>query len=264
MRIHRGFDALPDFVRPVVTVGSYDGVHAGHRELLGRIVGLARRDGGESVVITFSPHPRTVLGNRGEKVELLNTPDEKAMLLDSLGVDHLIVAPFTPEFSRVESYDFVRHYLVGRVGVACLVVGFNHHFGHNHAGDFDYLKRLQSQFGFGIYEIPEKDVCEHRVSSTAIRRLIREGDMEQAAAMLAFPYFMIASGGRHPRPQEPEKLLPPSGSYAVDVYAPGILPEAAGPITSSRLEVHADGSMEMEYGGVLPDEFIVAFGRKRV
>lgn len=258
MKVFYGFEALPKFADPVVTIGSYDGVHAGHRELLGQIVGLAHRTGGESIVITFSPHPRTVLGNRGEKVELLNTLEEKILLLDSLGVDNLIVAPFTKEFSRIESYDFVRDYLVGKVGVAGLVVGFNHHFGHNHKGDFGYLKRLQAEFNFEIYEIPEKDVQRHKVSSTAIRKLIREGEMARAAELLAFPYFIAVTGGQNLRSREPEKLLPPPGSYQAGIYQPGAMPIGAG-MGLSTLTITA-GEMKLDYPGRLPEDFILRLG----
>ena len=141
MTVHYGFDSLPAFRNPVVTVGSYDGVHGGHRAILQRINELAAKNGGESVVVTFAPHPRIVLG-KAEGLKLLNTLEEKITLLEEVGVDHLVVAPFTEEFSRLSSEEYVREYLVKKIGVRTLVVGYNHHFGHNKDGDFRFLQSM--------------------------------------------------------------------------------------------------------------------------
>ncbi|MDR2885788.1 MAG: FAD synthetase family protein [Rikenellaceae bacterium] len=220
MRVFNGFDELTRFTRPVVTVGSYDGVHAGHRKLITDIVEMARRDGGESVVVTFWPHPRTVLGNMGEPVELLSTPGEKATLLAGLGVDNLIIAPFTKAFSCVAPDVFVRDYLVGRIGVSRLVVGFNHHFGRNHEGGFGDLKKLGAGYGFTVTQVPEQDVHEHKVSSTVIRRLIRQGEMREAARFLGAPYIIMWPPGEG-------KLMPPPGNYPVKVHSGKGIPHAA-------------------------------------
>lgn len=221
MKVFNGFDNLPHFTNPVVTVGSYDGVHAGHRKLLGKIGDTARETGGESVVVTFSPHPREVLGG-GEPVRLLTTLKEKTILLEQAGIDNLIVAPFTREFSKLSSYDFVKHYLIDKIGVRTLVVGYNHHFGHNKTGDFDYLDRMGDRFGFDIYMVPRHDVDDDKVSSTIIRKLICEGKVAQASKFLGYPYFIVGridQGGAFV-PDELSKLLPPQGRYAVSVSIP--------------------------------------------
>lgn len=219
MRVFHGFDNLPKFKNPIVTVGSYDGVHAGHRVLLGRIIEQAHASASESVVITFSPHPRTVLDPSVPKIPLLNSLKEKTMLLDKLGIDNLIIAPFTYEFSMVSSYDFVRDYLIGRVGVRTLVVGYNHHFGHNKEGNFNYLYALQDKFGFDICEVPRQQVDNDKVSSTVVRHQIEQGQMAQAMHSLTEPYFMVCridlSGNI--LLDEPNKLLPPEGTYPVRV-----------------------------------------------
>lgn len=225
MRVFYGFDNLPHFRDPIVTMGSYDGVHAGHRVLLGRIVDLAHQTDGESVVITFSPHPRTVLDPTGAlQVKLLNSLKEKILLLDQLGVNNLIVAPFTKEFSLVNSHDFVREYLIDQVGVSTLVVGYNHHFGHNKEGSFEYLYRLQAEFGFTIYEVPRQQVDNDKVSSTIVRELIGKGKMSQAAHALTQPYFMICQSDTDGEitTDEPRKLLPCDGTYHVKTVAAGI------------------------------------------
>ena len=219
MRVFYGFDHLPVLRNPVVTVGSYDGVHAGHRRLLERIVRLAREQEGESVVVTFSPHPRTVLGNRGERVVLLNSLREKALLLEEVGIDNLIVVKFTKAFSRISSTVFVTDYLLGRIGARTLVIGYNHHFGHNQEGNFDFLRQLQQRFDFSIYEIPRQDVDRDKVSSTVIRRLIEAGEIGKANRLLGHAYFMIARADADGRvwPDDPAKLLPPPGEYPVSV-----------------------------------------------
>lgn len=227
MRVFRGFDDLATFVRPVVTIGSYDGVHRGHKVLLNRIKNLAKEKGGESVVVTFHPHPRQIIDG-GCGVRLLNSLDEKLELLAAQGIDNVIVVPFTEEFSRISSYDFVKEYLVGKVGVATLIVGYNHHFGHNREGNFDYLDKLRAEFGFDIYMLPRQEVDNDNVSSTAVRRCIGQGDMWRAQEFLGYPYFItggVDAAGAFTM-DEPCKLLPPDGQYAVEVACGGVVAES--------------------------------------
>lgn len=241
MKIFNGFDNLPQFRNPVVTVGSYDGVHAGHRKLLDRINSIARQNGGESVVITFSPHPREVLPD-GNGIKLLSSPSEKAILLESAGIDNLIIAPFTPEFSRISSYDFVKRFLIDRIGVHTLVVGYNHHFGHDKTGDFKYLEKMAEQFGFDIYMVPRYDVDHDKVSSTVIRQLIADGKVAQAAKYLGYPYFIAGridrDGTMHP--ESPSKLLPPADQYRVET-----IEEGSGDPTPAILCVDGDGKLRV-------------------
>ncbi len=218
MKVHFGFDTLPAFHSPVVTVGSYDGVHCGHRAILSRINELAKSSGGESVVITFAPHPRIVLGT-ADGLRLLNTLDEKIVLLEEAGVDHLIVASFTEEFSRLSSEEYVRNYLVEKVGVRTLVVGYNHHFGHNKDGDFRFLQSLQNEYGFEVCEISRQQIDNEKVSSTVVRGLIAEGDMVHAKQLLGRPYILIANLKEYVA--DPYKLLPPNGRYRVQIEGQG-------------------------------------------
>lgn len=218
MKVHYGFDSLPAFRAPVVTVGSYDGVHGGHRAILRRINELAAKNGGESVVVTFAPHPRIVLG-KADGLKLLNTLEEKIALLEEVGVDHLIVAPFTEEFSRLSSQEYVRDYLVERIGVHTLVVGYNHHFGHNKDGDFRFLKSMQAEYGFEVYEISRQQIDDEKVSSTVIRQLITAGDVAHAMRLLERPYILITN--LKERAIDPYKLLPPNGRYRVEIEGQG-------------------------------------------
>lgn len=241
MKVYYGFDDLPRFRNPVVTVGSYDGVHAGHRKLLDSINRMARENDGQSVVVTFSPHPREVLPD-GNGIKLLSSPREKARLLEQAGVDNLIIAPFTTEFSRLSSYDFVKRYLLDKIGVHTLVVGYNHHFGRGKEGDFDYLVRMGSRFGFDIYMIPRYDMDDEKVSSTVIRDFIAAGDVRSAAKFLGYPYFIIGrvSDGGVLEPESRSKLLPPAGTYPVEVT------HGQGVPLSADLRVGEDGGLRLE------------------
>ena len=191
MRIFHGFDNLPAFRHPAVTVGSYDGVHGGHAELLAAVRKSARAHDGESIVVTFSPHPRLVL-ETPSTLRILTTPDEKAYLLERAGIDNLIIVPFTREFSRTDSREFVRRDLTGRLGVETLVMGYNHRFGHNKEGDRHRLHALYEEYGIEVLEVGRCDIGGEKVSSTIIRQLIGRGEMAHAARMLRHPYLVIA------------------------------------------------------------------------
>lgn len=216
MRVFHSFDNLPSFRSPAATVGSYDGVHSGHRVLLDRIIREAAAVDGESIVLTFDPHPRVTLGTQKE-IQLLTSLEEKIYLLDRLGIDNLIVIPFDRAFSRIPSESFVRDYLIGKVGVKNLVVGFNHRFGRDKEGDYRLLSGLHDEFGFRVTEIEKQDVDTENVSSTVIRRLIRQGEMQKAARMLSHPYLLSGNIDEEGfiTPDEPLKLLPPEGEYPV-------------------------------------------------
>ena len=182
MKVFQGFEDLPHFIRPAVTVGSFDGVHRGHRALIGRLVAEARAVGGESVVLTFEPHPRITLG-RAEGLRLLTTFEEKVALLAELGVDNVIVIPFDRAFSALSGREFVERCLIGRVGAETLVAGYNHRFGHDGvACDApEVASRLR-----GV-RVGPCTVDGMRVSSTAIRRLLDAGDRTTAEHLAGHP-----------------------------------------------------------------------------
>lgn len=232
MQVHESMENLTAIPSPVVTMGSFDGVHAGHRVIIQRLNQLAKRVGGSSVLITFHPHPRKVLypETAGKALRLINSPVEKIRLLEETGLDHLIILEFTLEFSRTTSGDFVKHYLVDRLRAHTIVVGFNHFFGHNKEGSYDSLYQLRKSHGFEVEEIPEQEIQHETVSSTKIRKALKEGNIQRANAYLDHHYFMFAQlqshGGyslryQHPcfivRHHDPLKLLPPPGSYAVSL-----------------------------------------------
>lgn len=216
MRIIFGFENAKDLRSPVLTMGSFDGVHAGHRELLRRVVDKAKKEDKDSVVLSFSPHPRMVLSPDNESVALLNSLEEKALLLEQIGIDILLVIPFTLELSEVSSESFLRDYLLGILGVSAVVVGFNHHFGHNKEGSAQTLTLSDE---IEIVQVPKKVVGQSKVSSTHVRKLISAGLMSDAADCLTQPYFVLCKVSESGELilDNPHKLMPKDGCYPVRV-----------------------------------------------
>ncbi len=232
MQVHYGFDEAKNIKSAVVTTGSFDGVHIGHKTIINRINEIARNIGGESVLITFFPHPRKVLypETQGKDLMFINSQKEKIELLRKTGLDHLIVVKFTLEFSKVSSHDFIRNFLIGKLGAKFIVVGFNHHFGHNREGDYSYLYKLKVELGFDVEEIPEQDIQHETVSSTTIRNSIKDGRIQRANAYLDHQYIIIGSLGKGThyfteagfptltvQIEEIGKLIPPDGIYAISL-----------------------------------------------
>ncbi|MDR2882793.1 MAG: FAD synthase [Alistipes sp.] len=190
MRVFDDMAALPVFRRPVVTVGSFDGVHRGHRFLLDILRRRAADCGGESVVVTFGDHPRRVL-DTGADLRVLTPTAEKAELLSAAGVDNLVVMPFDESVARLSAGEFVRDFLVARLGVHELVVGYNHRLGCGREGDAEVLSGLGERYGFRVFRAPKFEPgCDRsgdhdeRISSTAIRNAISRGDTATAERML--------------------------------------------------------------------------------
>lgn len=233
MQVHYSMDFLPEIDSPVVTVGSFDGVHVGHRAIIGRLNVLAEQVRGSSVLITFHPHPRKVLypDTLGKDLKLINSPSEKIGLLEEIGLDHLIIMEFTRDFSRTSSDDFVEHFLVGKLHAHTIVVGFNHYFGYNREGSFASLYRSGERLGLQVEEIPQQEIQNETVSSTRIRRALKEGNIQRANAYLEHHYMMRskmeALPDQHGRTcfqipvGDPLKLLPPEGGYAASFYCNG-------------------------------------------
>lgn len=234
MKIFRSFEEAAFIKNPVVTTGSFDGVHIGHKTILNRLQMLAEKHNGESVLITFDPHPRKVLypETAGKGLKLINSQEEKLVLLEKAGLDNVIIIEFTKEFSRVTSEQFVSEFLYGILKAKVVVVGFNHHFGFNKEGDYKQLWDLQAKFNFEAEEIPEQEVHHETVSSTRIRQAISEGYIQKANAYLDHYYIIIGIPKKYlplnssdstsyfeiPLIEEC-KLLPSPGIYAVSVEA---------------------------------------------
>ena len=232
MRIFRNFDEVGEIRNAVVTTGSFDGVHIGHKVILQHLRNHADEIGGETVLITFHPHPRKVLypETAGKNLYLINSQREKNYLLEKAGLDNLIIVDFTIEFSRITSVEFVKNILLNKLHARKIIIGFNHHFGHNREGDYEALRNLGHENGFEVEEIPEQDIQNESVSSTKIRKSLLDGNMQKANAYL--DHFYIIMGPAKPsnimlaeigfpsytiQIEEDCKLVPPNGVYAVTV-----------------------------------------------
>jgi riboflavin kinase / FMN adenylyltransferase len=236
MKIYEGLAGFTPVRNAVVTSGTFDGVHLGHQKILNRIREIARLIQGETVLITFWPHPRLVLYPEEHNLRLLSTFEEKAKLLRQLGIDHLITIPFTQEFSQLSSEEFIRKVLIESIETKKLVIGYDHRFGKNREGSFEYLKTNSASFGFELEEISRQDVDEIGVSSTKIRKALESGDVKTAMASLGRPYELngiVIKGQQIGRsigfptanihiPND-YKLIPKDGVYAVEALVDGSL-----------------------------------------
>lgn len=215
---------------PVVTIGVFDGVHKGHRLLIEKLILRARKLKRPSLLITLWPHPRIVLNKDPGKLRLLNTIEEKKFLLSKIGVENLLIIPFTRDFASQSSCQFIENYLVKKINVKHLVVGFDHHFGKNREGSYDYLKSCASKFGFTIEKIDSLSISDNKVSSTLIRKELEKGNIESANKYLGYEYYIsgtVIEGqkiGRkigfptaNIRINETFKQIPKDGVYAVKV-----------------------------------------------
>ena len=214
--------------KPFVTIGTFDGVHFGHRVILKKIREEAKAEKGTSVLLTFYPHPRTVLFPDDNSLKLLNTQNEKIELLDEFGIENLIILPFTLEFSRLNAFDFVRDVLVNKIGVYKLIIGYDHQFGRNREGNYKQLEEYAALFDFEIEEIPAQEIDDIKISSTKIRKALFEGDLQKAEEYLGYPYSlsgMVIEGDKLGRSigfptanlkvYDKHKLIPANGVYAV-------------------------------------------------
>ncbi|MCW5899366.1 MAG: riboflavin biosynthesis protein RibF [Flavobacteriales bacterium] len=230
MRVHADIAKIRDLRRPVLTTGTFDGVHRGHRMVLDRLLELARREQGESVLLTFHPHPRMVLFPEHTDLKLLNTPQEKAALLEAAGLDHLLMTPFSRAFSNLSAEDYVREILVKAIGVHAVVIGHDHRFGRDRSGDLSLLASMGPHHGFRVEEIPAHEVDHITVSSTKIRHALAEGEVAVARELLGYGYPLsgvVVKGDQLGRTLgfptanigaiDPHKLVPGDGVYAVSV-----------------------------------------------
>jgi riboflavin kinase/FMN adenylyltransferase len=191
MKIYNNFSDFVKVPNAIVTIGTFDGVHLGHQAILKDMVKTAKDIGGETVVITFYPHPRQVLNINAANLRFITTQDEKLQLLEKSGVDNVIVVNFTKEFSRVSSEDFIRDYIIEHINPVKLVIGYDHHFGNNRMGDFNLLSEMQNKYNFQVQRIEAHDVENIAVSSTKIRHSLQQGDIERANALLGYQFSYI-------------------------------------------------------------------------
>ncbi len=187
MKIYYDINDFEQVPHAVVTIGTFDGVHRGHQEILRNLVNQAKEIGGESVVVTFYPHPRQVLSH-DSGIRFISTQEEKIRHLEALGIDNLIIIKFTKEFAAISSEDFIKNFIVKNIHPAVLIIGYDHHFGSGRTGDFSMLYELGSQYDFKVEKIQEQDVDNVAVSSTKIRHFLENGDIKHANMLLGYEF----------------------------------------------------------------------------
>ena len=230
MKIYEGIEKFKKKNNAIVTSGTFDGVHIGHQKILKTLENIATKKNGETVLITYWPHPRLVLDPANDTIKLLTSFEEKASVLESFGLDHLIKIPFTKEFSKMSSARFIKEILVDGIGTKTLVIGYDHKFGHNREGSFESLKANAGNYGFTIREIPRQDIKNVGVSSSKIRRSLSNGDIHISNQFLGWEYCLngkVVKGDQLGRQigfptanisiESDLKLIPAGGSYAVRV-----------------------------------------------
>lgn len=232
MKVYYSLADFQALKQAVVTTGTFDGVHLGHRKILAQLNAAAQQCGGESVLLTFSPHPRIVL-QPDLDLKLINSQAEKIDRLKLSGLQHLIIHPFTKAFSRTTSLEFVRNILVNGLGASKLVIGYDHHFGRNREGSFEHLKEFGPIYGFSVEEIAAQDIDAVTVSSTKIREAIGSGAIAQANEYLGYRFPLsgkVVPGEKlgqkigfptaNIRVEDPYKIIPAHGVYAVEAALP--------------------------------------------
>lgn len=236
MQVHRDINNLPSFHNSVITIGTFDGVHTGHLQIINQLKKEAQETNGESVIITFHPHPRIVVNTKNnskdqyEEIKLLNTLQEKIELLENNNIDHLVVIPFTFEFSEQTAEEYIRDFLVAKFHPHTIIIGYDHHFGKDRGGDYKLLEAYQARYNYKVKEIPEHVLHHVKISSTKIRHSLAEANVETANEALGYPYFFegkVIEGDKLGRQlgyptanievTDKSKLIPGNGVYAVEV-----------------------------------------------
>jgi len=233
MQIYRGAMPVPVSKLAVVTAGTFDGVHLGHRKIIDRLIEIANQNNGDSTLITYDPHPRQVLQPEFQELRNLTTLNEKIALLEQAGLQRLVIIPFTIEFSELTSLQFINQVLIDRLATKKLVIGYDHRFGKNREGGFDYLKENGETFGFSVEEISRADIEDIGISSSRIRKALLEGNLTTAAKYLGRNYSLsgtVVEGKQLGRTlgyptanvvvDDPFKLIPADGVYANYTHLP--------------------------------------------
>lgn len=230
MQVHRNIEQLPLFRNAVITIGTFDGVHMGHRQIIAKLKEEADRCNGETVIITFHPHPRKIVAQGASPIKLINTLDEKIELLEALGINHLVVVPFTEHFANQSAEDYIREFLVERFKPHTIIIGYDHRFGKGRSGNYLLLEEKAHVYNYTLKEIPKHVLDEIAISSTKIRESLQEGNTSIAEKLLSYQFFFegkVIHGDKIGRTlgyptanlevEDAEKLIPCDGIYAVYV-----------------------------------------------
>lgn len=228
MKIYRSLDDFIPLEKAVVTIGTFDGVHFGHQKIISTLKAKAAEINGETVLLTFFPHPRLILHPEDDSIRLINDLHEKVSLLNEAGIDHLIITPFTRDFSNQHPEGYIRDVLVGKIGTKILIVGYDHRFGKDRLGSMKELAEFSKIYGYKVEQIPEQDINDVAVSSTRIREALIKGDMATANLSLGYPFHItgkVIRGNQLGRKigfptanlqvYESHKLIPAYGIYSI-------------------------------------------------
>ena len=229
MKIHYGVDSFPKLSNAVITTGTFDGVHLGHKKILNKLISLGKKNQTETVLLTFSPHPRIFLFPDNE-LKLINTAEENIKLFEFYGIDHVIFQNFNKSFSRISSLEYIRDVLLKKIGLKDMVIGYNHHFGRNREGSVDNLQELAELYSFNIHSVEPCLLNDHSISSTKIRDSISKGNMVLANSYLGYNFtltgIVVKGKGRgrgigfptaNISVQNKNKIIPCNGVYAVNI-----------------------------------------------
>ncbi len=230
MNVYNDIKEIERDTKTVITIGTYDGLHLAHRQVIDKVTGLAKEKGFRSFIVTFEPHPQEVLKNKTPDIKLLTAIDEKLRLFEKAGVENVLVIKFTEEFSKTDAKEFYEKYIYGGIGLSDLVIGYDHLFGRNREGSFETLKAISSEYGFNIHRVDEIDIEGKPVSSTRIRHALAEGNIEEANKLLGYEYGfdgIVVEGDKVGRtigyptvnlkPVKENKVMPKEGIYCVRV-----------------------------------------------
>ena len=228
MQVHRDINQLPLIKNAVITIGTFDGVHMGHRQVIDKLISIAREIDGESVLVTFHPHPRKVVSSTILGIRLINTLDEKIVLLEQIGIDHLVIVPFTDAFANQSAEAYVQDFLYEKFKPHTIIIGYDHRFGRDRLGDYRLLEKMSKQLDFKLLEIPKHILENISISSTNIREAILHNDIATADMLLGYEFFfsgIVVDGNKLGRKlgyptanlkiEDEEKIIPGNGIYAV-------------------------------------------------
>ncbi len=278
VRIFHNISETSDLKDTIVTIGTFDGVHLGHQKILKKLVELKNKNGGETLLFTFDPHPRKVLFPEQRDLKLITTTQEKCELLKQFGIDNILVFPFTIEFSKMSAEDYISNIISETLKTKTLVIGYDHRFGSNREGNIETLKQVSGNYNFDLIEIPAQEINQLNISSTRIRKAIEEGEIEVANSFLGYSFFMsgkVIKGkqlGRtigYPTANiellDLDKIKPKTGVYAVNIIIDqinfrGMLNVGYNPTTDSdriqKIEVNIFDFNKDIYGKIIKIEFI--------
>ncbi len=257
MLVHRTIENLPPFRNAVITIGTFDGVHEGHKKIIAALIAEAKTINGESVIITFDPHPRKIV-EPDKPLQLINTLEEKTELLAKTGIDHLVIVPFTPGFAEQSAEQYIKDFLIDNFHPATIIIGYDHHFGKGRKGNYKLLEEKAPVFNYTLLEIPKHILDEIGVSSTKIRNALLASDIETANKLLGYDFFFegkVVEGDKLGRQlgyptanleyTDKEKIHLGHGVYAVYVEINGVVKKGMLSIGNRPTLLHSDEKIEV-------------------